>query len=195
MLQKKEIPKSSCPSFMRWIDSIVNAAVVKFNTLGAPGKVLIDGRKRLSCDLVRMKVWNVQQKEAFLNITWEDNGNSTDAALIKGSGWRTLCLHVFLHENCLILSLDFRLLGSSSLAWFVGASCDFPHSWRPHRAAGGLDPWCVQRIGGNAVMDMETPQVWASSSYSTSQEDKNLLNEACMLFVAPWFTVFNLGIL
>lgn len=61
---------------MCWIDSIVNAAVVKFNALGAPGKALFDGRTRLSCDVVRMKVWNVQQKEAFLNITWVDNGNN-----------------------------------------------------------------------------------------------------------------------
>lgn len=73
-------------SFMCWSDSIVNAAVVKFNALGAPGKALFDGRKRLSCDVARMKVWNVQQKEAFLNITWVDNGNHTDEALIKGSG-------------------------------------------------------------------------------------------------------------
>lgn len=41
---------------MCWIGSIVNAAIVKFNALGALGKALFDGRKQISCDVVRMKV-------------------------------------------------------------------------------------------------------------------------------------------
>lgn len=43
-------------SFVCWIDSIVNAAVVKFNAPAVPGNTLFDGREQLSCDVVRMKV-------------------------------------------------------------------------------------------------------------------------------------------
>lgn len=56
MLKKKSLKVLSVLSLMCWIDSIVNAAVVKFNALGVPGKASFDGRKQLSCDVVGMKV-------------------------------------------------------------------------------------------------------------------------------------------